>query len=78
MTWLTKALMDGGSALNLMYLDTVEGLGLTWDQLQSRPHPFYRVVPGRQFVSLEQVTLPVTIRSTYLGPTMSSWGGHVT
>jgi hypothetical protein len=30
-TWLTKALMDGGSDLNLMYLDTFEGQGLTRD-----------------------------------------------
>jgi hypothetical protein len=29
MTQLTKALMDGDSGLNLMYLDTFEGLGLT-------------------------------------------------
>jgi hypothetical protein len=47
MTQLTKALMDGGSGLNLMYLDTFEGLGLTRDQFQSRPHPFYSVVPGK-------------------------------
>jgi hypothetical protein len=60
--WLTKALMDGGGALNLMYLDTFEGLGLTRDQLQSSPHPFYRVVPGKQSVPLERVTLPVTFR----------------
>jgi hypothetical protein len=33
MTQLIKALMDGGSGLNLMYLDTFEGLGLTQDQL---------------------------------------------
>jgi hypothetical protein len=32
-SWLTKALMDEGSGLNLMYLDTFEGLGLTCDQL---------------------------------------------
>jgi hypothetical protein len=30
-TWLTKGLMHGGSCLNLMYLDTLEGLGLTQD-----------------------------------------------
>jgi hypothetical protein len=47
MTWLTKALMDGGSGLNLMYLDTFEGLGLTRDPLQSSPHPFDGVVPGK-------------------------------
>jgi hypothetical protein len=31
MTRLTKALMDGGCGLNLIYLDTFEGLGLTHD-----------------------------------------------
>jgi hypothetical protein len=46
-TLLTKALMDGGSGLNLMYLNTFEGMGLTQDQLQSSPHPFYGVVPGK-------------------------------
>jgi hypothetical protein len=30
-TQLTKALMDGGSNLNLMYLYTFEGLGLACD-----------------------------------------------
>jgi hypothetical protein len=34
MTRLTKALMDGGSGLNLMYLDTFEGLGLTHDTFE--------------------------------------------
>jgi hypothetical protein len=33
MTRLTKVLMDGGNSLNLMYPDTFDGLGLTWDQL---------------------------------------------
>jgi hypothetical protein len=47
MTRLTKALMNGGSGLNLMCLDTFEGLGLTQDQLQSSPHLFYGVVPGK-------------------------------
>jgi hypothetical protein len=59
-TWLTKALMDGGSGLNLMYLNSFEGLGLTQDQLQSSPHTFYRVVPSKQFVPLGRVTLPIT------------------
>jgi hypothetical protein len=37
----TKALMDGDSNLNLMYLDTFEGLGLAQDQLKNNPHSFY-------------------------------------
>jgi hypothetical protein len=32
-TRLTKAFMDRGSDLNLMYLDTFEGLELTQDKL---------------------------------------------
>jgi hypothetical protein len=61
-TWLTNALMDGGSGLNLMYLDTFEGLGLTRDQLQSSRHPLYVVVSGKQSVPLGRVTLLVTFR----------------
>jgi hypothetical protein len=57
-TWLTKALMDRGSGLNITYLNTFEGLGLTQDHLQSSPHPFYRVVPGKQSVPLGRQQLP--------------------
>jgi hypothetical protein len=54
--------MDGGSGLNLKYLDTFDGLGLTWDQLQSIPHPFYEVVPGKQSSPLGWVTVSVPFR----------------
>jgi hypothetical protein len=60
MTQLTKTLMDGGSGLNLIYLDTFEGLGITWDQLQRSPHPFYGEVSSKQFVPFGWVTLLVT------------------
>jgi hypothetical protein len=59
-TQLTKALMDGGNGLNLMFLDTFEGLGLTRNQLQSSPHLFYGVVPGKQSIPLRRITLLVT------------------
>jgi hypothetical protein len=51
-TQLTKDLMDGGSGLNLMYLNIFKGLGLIQDQLKSSPHPFYGVIPGKQSVPL--------------------------
>jgi hypothetical protein len=54
--------MDGGSGHNLMYLDTFQGLGLIQDQLQSSPHPFYRVVPGKQSIPLGWVTMSITFR----------------
>jgi hypothetical protein len=63
-TRLTKALMDDGNGLNLMFLDILKGLGLTWDQLQSSTHPFYRVVLDKKFVPLRRVTLPVTFGET--------------
>jgi hypothetical protein len=56
--------MDGGSGLNLMYIDTFEGMGLTQDQFQTSPHPFYRVVPGKQSIPLGWVTLSVTFKDT--------------
>jgi hypothetical protein len=65
--------MDGGSGLDLMYLDTFEGLGLTQDQLKSSPHPFYRVVSGKQFIPLGQITLSVTFKdaSNYCTKTLT-------
>jgi hypothetical protein len=62
MTQLTKSLMDGGSVLNLMHLDTLKGLGLTQDQVKGSPHLFYRVVSGKQSSPLEQIALHVTFR----------------
>jgi hypothetical protein len=59
---LTKALMDRGSGLNLMYLNTFDGLGIAQDQLQISLHSFYRVVPGKQSIPLIQVTMPVTFK----------------
>jgi hypothetical protein len=56
--------MDGGNGLNLMYLDTFEGLGLTRDQVQSSPHPFYAVVLGKKSIPFGRVTLLVTFIDT--------------
>jgi hypothetical protein len=44
-----------------MYLNSFDGLGLTQDQLQSSPHPFYEVVPGKQSIHLGWVTLSITL-----------------
>jgi hypothetical protein len=91
-TRLTKALMDGSSGLNLMYLDTFKGLGLTPDKLQSSPHPFYGVVPGKHSAPLDgsPYRSPLGTQATTtqrclhlkwsisLAPTISSWGGPAT
>jgi hypothetical protein len=56
--------MNGGSGLNLMYLNMFEGLGLTPDHLHSNPHQFGTVFPGKQSVPLGWVTLSVTFEDT--------------
>jgi hypothetical protein len=55
----SKCLMDGGSSLNIMYVETLTKLGLTKTQLRHSPVTFYVVVPGRQAKSLVSITLKV-------------------
>ena len=55
----TKCLMDGGSSLNIMYIATLEKLGLTTTQLNHSSTIFYGVVPGRKAASLGSIKLPV-------------------
>jgi hypothetical protein len=62
MTRLTKALMDGGNGLNLMYLNTFEGSGLGRHLLKTKPHPFCGVVLVKQSIHHEQINLPITFR----------------
>jgi hypothetical protein len=51
--------MDGGSSLNIMYMETLTKLGLTKTQLCHSAVTFYGVVPGRQAKSLVSITLKV-------------------
>jgi hypothetical protein len=55
----SKCPMDGGSSLNIMYVETLTKLGLTKTQLRHSVVTFYGVVPGRQAKSLGSITLKV-------------------
>jgi hypothetical protein len=55
----SKCLMDGGSSLNIMYVETLIKLGLTKTQLRHSAVTFYGVVPGRQAKSLGSITVKV-------------------
>jgi hypothetical protein len=55
----SKCLMDGGSSLNIMYVETLTKLGLTKTQLRHSAVTFYGVVPGRQAKSIGSITLKV-------------------
>jgi hypothetical protein len=55
----SKCPMDGGSSLNIMYVETLTKLGLTKTQLRHSVVTFYGVVPGCQAKSLGSITLKV-------------------
>jgi hypothetical protein len=52
--------MDGGSGLNLLYVEAYNAMGLTEAAIQPSGAPFHGVIPGHQTVPLRQVDLPVT------------------
>ena len=54
-----KVLIDGGSALNLLFAGTLTELGLTKDDLIPIDSPFQGIVPSKVSQPLGQITLPV-------------------
>jgi hypothetical protein len=38
--------MDGGSSLNILYIDTLEAMGIPRACLQDSLFPFYVILPG--------------------------------
>ncbi|KAI4966698.1 hypothetical protein ZWY2020_037054 [Hordeum vulgare] len=60
---LRKVLMDGGSGLNIMYADTLKGMGIPMSRLSESNMQFHGVVPGRKAKSLGQIALEVIFGS---------------
>ena len=58
--YLTKVLMDEGSGLNILYVDTLNAMRIPRSELRLVSSPFHGVIPGTQAYSLEQIDLPVT------------------
>ena len=50
--WLTKALMDGGNDLNIMYAETLDAMGIDRSRIRPTGAPFHGIVPGKQAVPL--------------------------
>jgi hypothetical protein len=55
----SKCLMDGGSSINILYLETLHKMNLSETQLKHSPVTFHGVVPGRQAKSLGSIVLTV-------------------
>jgi len=52
--------MDGGSGLNIMYVEILDALGNPRTSLRPSHAPFHGIIPGQQAYPLGQITLPVT------------------
>ena len=57
---LTKVLIDEGSGLNILYVDTLDVMRIPRSKLCLVGSPFHGVIPGAQAYPLWQIDLPVT------------------
>ena len=57
---LTRVLMDGGSGLNILYVDTLDAMRIPRSELRLAGSPFHEVILGAQACLLGQIDLLVT------------------
>ncbi|XP_066361167.1 uncharacterized protein [Miscanthus floridulus] len=57
---LTKVLMDGGSGLNILYVDTLDAMRIPRSELRTVSSPFHSMIPRMQAYPLGQIDLPIT------------------
>jgi len=60
-TQLSKVFMDGGSSLNIVYLETLNLQGIDRAQLQPSAGGFHGVVPGKKALPVGRIDLPVCL-----------------
>jgi len=65
---LARVLMDGGSALNIIFAKTLEDMGFDMTKLVPSDQGFYGIIPGAGSIPVGTVTLPVTFdtRDNYI------------
>jgi hypothetical protein len=59
---LSKVLMDGGSKLNIMYIETLDAMSINRSRIQPTRMLFHGIVPRKLAKSLRQIDLLVTFR----------------
>nr|ABA97384.2 retrotransposon protein, putative, Ty3-gypsy subclass [Oryza sativa Japonica Group] len=57
---LRRTLIDGGSALNILFAKTLDDMQIPHMELKPSNAPFHGVIPGLSATPLGQITLPVT------------------
>jgi hypothetical protein len=58
--WLPKTLIDRGSSLNIIFIETLRKMEFDFSKMTACDEPFYRVVPGKAAYPIGHVCLPVT------------------
>src|SRR4051812_44425144 len=56
----SKTFMDGGSSINILYIEMLHRMKLHESQLSYRSVTFHGIVPGKQADSLGEISLDVT------------------
>jgi hypothetical protein len=56
---VNNVLMVGGNGLNVVYMSTLDNMGIWQSQLRPSSTPFHGVVPRMEVVPLGQIDLPV-------------------
>jgi hypothetical protein len=62
---LSKVLMDGGSSLYIIYVETLELLGVDRSEIQASAAPFHGIAPGKRILPLRQVDFLVCFGTPY-------------
>jgi hypothetical protein len=57
--WLSKVLMDGGSSLNIIYVETLGLLQIDLSSIRAGATPFHGIILGKRVQPLGQLELPV-------------------
>jgi hypothetical protein len=57
---LPQTLIDAGSGLNVIFVDTLKKMDFDFKRLMECDEPFFGIVPGKAAYPLGQVSLPVT------------------
>ena len=73
---LARVLIDGGSALNIIFTKTLEDMGFNMTKLVPSDQAFYGIIPGAGSTSVSKVTLPspsVPVTTTARSPSSSRW-----
>ena len=66
---LSKILMDGGSVVNIIYIETFDALGIARSVLCPSDVPIHGIMPGFGAILLRQIILPIMFGDSSNFPT---------